>query len=134
MAAGMAEATRDLSSRYAIEREQFGRPIGVNQAIKHRCADMAVRAEAALAQTVFAALVVDSKGPDAVFQAHAAKVFAVESAARNAAETVQVHGGMGFTWEHTAHRYVERAQVLDHLAGDRRQSLASILAESGPEL
>jgi len=127
MLVGIAEATRDLSAEHAKTRVQFGRPIGVHQAIKHRCADMAVRAEAAGSQMLLAALCVESGRADATFQAAAAKVVATDAAVANAASTIQVHGGMGFTSEHDAHLFLERAHVLDHLLGDRRQHLARLV-------
>ena len=104
---GIAEATRDISAAHAASRFQFDRPIGVNQAIKHPCADMAVRAELAWAQTLFAALATDERRQDAEFHAIGAKVVAADAAERNAAATVQVLGGMGFTFEHDADGPVE---------------------------
>ena len=108
---GIAEATRDISAAHAASRFQFDRPIGVNQAIKHPCADMAVRAELAWAQTLFAALATDERRQDAEFHAIGAKVVAADAAERNVAATVQVLGGMGFTFEHDANLYVKRAHV-----------------------
>lgn len=128
MASGIAEATRDLSADYAKSRVQFGKPIGVNQAIKHACTDMAVRAEASTMQTFFAAMSVDSHRGDAAFQVASAKVMATTSALQNARATIQTHGGIGFTWEHDSHLFLNRAHVLDHLLGSRRQHLAALLA------
>jgi alkylation response protein AidB-like acyl-CoA dehydrogenase len=133
-AVGMAEATRDLSAMYATQREQFGKPIGVHQGVKHRCADMAVRAEASFALACYAALVVDGLGADAAMQADAALAVALDAAQRNAADTVQVHGGMGFTWEHAAHRFVERTHVLDEMMGGSRRVLADLISRDGPNL
>ena len=81
---GIAEATRDIAAEHAKQRVQFDRPIGVNQAVKHPCADMAVRAELAWAQTLVAALAVDERREDAEFQALAAKVVAGHAAEQNA--------------------------------------------------
>lgn len=125
---GIAEATRDLSVEHAKTRVQFGRPIGVNQAIKHRCADMAMAAEAALQQTLFAAVSLRDARPDAEFQVRAAKVVAGRAAIGNAAETIQVHGGMGYTYEHDAHLHLKRAHVLDQLFGSRIDHLAPVLS------
>jgi len=133
-ATGMAEAARDLSAAYAIARVQFGRPIGVNQGVKHRCADMAVRSEAAFSLACFAALVLDTGGHDAAMQADAAFAVAIDAAIRNSADTVQVHGGMGFTWEHGAHRFVTRSHVLDEMLGGSRTVLADLIGREGPEL
>lgn len=125
--AGIGEATRDEASEWAKTREQFGRPIGVNQAIKHRCADMAVRAELSTQQVLFAALAIDERRSDLAFQAAAAKVVATDTAIGNAAANIQVHGGIGYTFEHDAHLYLKRAHVLDRLLGDRRTHLCSLV-------
>lgn len=130
---GMAEATRDMAATYACTRVQFGKPIGSFQAIKHHCADMAVRAEAALAQTFLAAVTVAADQPDALFQATAAKVTAFDAAHRNAAANVHVHGGLGFTWEHDAHLYVKRAHVVDRMLGGQRSHLIQLLAQPSPQ-
>jgi alkylation response protein AidB-like acyl-CoA dehydrogenase len=127
MASGIAEATRDLSAEHARSRVQFGRPIGVNQAIKHACTDMAVRAEAAATQTFFAAMTLDSQRPDAAFQASSAKLVATDAALENARTTIQVHGGLGFTWEHDAHLHLKRAHVLDQILGSRHYHLATLI-------
>ena len=125
---GIAEAVRDLSVEHAKNRVQFGRPIGVNQAIKHACVDMAVAAEAALEQTLFAAISLRSGRADAEFQVLAANVVAGRAAIDNAAAGIQVHGGMGYTDEHHAHLYLKRAHVLGQLFGTSRDSLAGLLA------
>lgn len=128
MLTGVAEATRDQSAEYAKVRVQFGRPIGVHQAIKHACADMAVRAEAAGSQLMFAALSIDEARPDRVLQVASARVVATDAAIVNASANVQVHGGMGYTYEHDANLYVKRARILDRMLGDRHTHLATILA------
>lgn len=133
MLVGIAEATRDAAVEYAKNRVQFGKPIGAFQAVKHRCADMAVRADAALSQLLFASLVVERRLPDARFQAATAKVTACDAALRNAAGNIQVHGGIGFTWEHDAHLYVKRAHVLDRMLGGRRSHLVELLSEPAPQ-
>jgi len=130
--AGLAAATAAQSTEYAKDREQFGTPIGAFQAVKHRCADMAVRAEAATSLSRHAALAVLDGAPDAPFHAHAARVVAAESAVQNAQINVQNHGGIGFTWEHTAHRYVTRSQVRSRTLGDLRGHLGALLAQPAP--
>jgi alkylation response protein AidB-like acyl-CoA dehydrogenase len=130
---GIAEACRDSSVHYALTREQFGRPIGVNQAIKHACADMAVAAERASAQLLFAAASWDSGRLDAEFQARTAKVVASTAARENAAGNVQVHGGMGVTAEFTAHLFVERAEVLEQTLATRAENLAAIISLPPPQ-
>jgi hypothetical protein len=128
MLAGIAEATTTQSVEFGKDREQFGQPIGGFQAVKHRCADMAVRAEAAVMQTRFAALATAARRPDAGFHVDAARVVATNAALENTHWNVQNHGGIGFTWEHTAHRYVTLARVLATLAGGRYGTLATLLA------
>jgi alkylation response protein AidB-like acyl-CoA dehydrogenase len=130
---GIAEATAGLSAEHAKNRVQFGRPIGVNQAIKHPCADMAVRAELAWAQTVVAALAVDEERTDAELQCLSALVVAADGAERNAGATVQVLGGMGFTFEHDANLYVKRAFLLAQLLGPVRPALARLVHLPGPQ-
>lgn len=127
MLTGIAEATRDTAAEYAKARVQFGKPIGVHQAVKHRCADMAMRAEAAHSQVLFAALCIDDGRSDMTYQAAAAKVVAADAAIRNAASNIQIHGGIGYTFEHDAHLYVKRAHVLDTIVGDTRQHLARLI-------
>jgi alkylation response protein AidB-like acyl-CoA dehydrogenase len=128
MLSGIAEATRDIAAEHAKTRIQFDRPIGVNQAIKHPCADMAVRAELAWAQTVVAALAIDEGRGDAEFQALSAKVVATDAAERNAGAAIQVLGGMGFTFEHDANLYLKRAYVLGNLFGDTSETLSRLIA------
>jgi Acyl-CoA dehydrogenase, C-terminal domain len=129
---GIAEATAALSAEHAKNRIQFGRPIGVNQAVKHPCADMAVRAELAWAQTAVAALTVDEGRADAELQCLSALVVAAEAGERNAAATVQVLGGMGFTFEHDANLYVKRAFLLAQLLGPLRSALSRLVLLPGP--
>lgn len=129
---GVAEAARDDAVAYAKERIQFGKPIGVFQAIKHPCADMAVACEAAWSQTVVAALALRDGAPDAAFQAAAAKLLAGTAAIRGAEADVQIHGGYGFTAEYAPHRFVKRAHVLDEFAGDAAAHCSALLEESKP--
>jgi alkylation response protein AidB-like acyl-CoA dehydrogenase len=126
---GICEATRDQATGYAKTREQFGQPIGAFQSIKHRCADMAVGADAAGALLLFAALAVDEGRPDARFQVQAARVVAEQRALWNARENIQVHGGMGFTAECDAHLYLKRTHLLGLTFGGVRGAQAALLAE-----
>jgi alkylation response protein AidB-like acyl-CoA dehydrogenase len=109
---GVAAATTDLAVGYAKEREQFGRPIGSFQAVKHICADMFVRAEVARCAVHAAAVGVDDGAADESRAAPGAKLLASENAVANGKACIQVHGGMGFTWEVPAHLYLKRAAVL----------------------
>jgi alkylation response protein AidB-like acyl-CoA dehydrogenase len=128
MLVGVAEATRDMGVEYAKQRVQYGKPIGSYQAIKHPCADMATRCEAAVSLLLFAALAVREGRPDAVFQVAAAKRIATQAALENSRANVQIHGGMGYTWEHDAHLYVTRARVLNQVFGDVHAQQATLLA------
>jgi len=130
--AGIATATADQSTQYAKDREQFGQPVGGFQAVKHRCADMAVRAEAATSLVRYASLAVRDGHHDARFHAEAARAVAAAAAVDNAQINVQNHGGIGFTWEHTAHRYVTRAQVRSRTVGTLRDALADLLSQPSP--
>lgn len=140
-ATGMAEATRDMAVAYAKVRQQFGQPIGAFQAVKHRCAEMAIRTEAALCQSAFAALAFDQaererargRSADAAFQVTAARMVATDAALRNAASNIQVHGAFGFTAEADAHLFLKRAHVVDLLWQDPRQRRASMLKAAFPD-
>jgi alkylation response protein AidB-like acyl-CoA dehydrogenase len=125
-AVGVAERTVEMSVEYAKVREQFGKPIGTFQAIKHRCADMATRAEVARAVVVYASVAVQDGEADAEFHVHSAKALAADAAIQNATDNVQNHGGMGYTWESDAHLYLKRARVLEHVCGSRMAHLDAI--------
>lgn len=130
--AGIARATAEQSAQYVADREQFGRPVGSFQAVKHRCADMAVRADAATQLSRLASLAVSGGHDDAIFQAEAARVTASNAAITNSEENVQNHGGIGFTYEHTAHRFVTRARVRSATTGGRTGHLRAMLAADAP--
>lgn len=130
--AGLAEGARDDSAAYAKERVQFGKPIAVFQAVKHRCADNALRAEAAWAQTIVAALrLAQVPVADAALDVDVAKIIAADAAVLNARDNIQNHGGMGYTAENLAHLYLKRAHVLVNVFGDTR-SFTDRLLESTP--
>jgi len=127
---GMAQWSCDLAVAYAKERVQFGRPIGGFQAVKHLCADMAVRAEVARIAVQAAAVTVDQPDVgDAGLAAAGAKLLADEAAVLNGRASIQVHGGMGFTWEVPAHLAYKRARVLATSFGTDA-ALAEELADS----
>jgi alkylation response protein AidB-like acyl-CoA dehydrogenase len=116
---GAARACLQASVAYARERVQFGRPIGSFQAVKHRCADMFTRVELAAAAADEAAHAADGDEDRAPFQVACAVAHTVcsESAMATAAENIHVHGGIGFTWEHSAHLYFRRAKASQLLFG-----------------
>lgn len=128
MQLGIAEATRDRSVAYAKMREQYGKPIGAFQAIKHYCAEMAVKCESVMSM-VYHAAVTSSE-----FDIVATKLLASDAAQHNANMAVQIHGGMGFTQEMDIHLFVKRAHVLDQLFGGKRQQAAHLITLNGPVL
>jgi alkylation response protein AidB-like acyl-CoA dehydrogenase len=118
MQLGIAEAVTDAGVAYAKQRVQFDKPIGAFQAVKHLLADMLVRVEMARAAVYAAGVTIDDpEVGDAARAAAGAKILAGEAALSNAKSNVQVHGGMGFTWEVDAHLYLKRAWVLDTVFG-----------------
>ena len=124
---GGAQATLDMTVEYAKVRHQFGRPIGSFQAIKHRCADMFVLVESARSAVLNAAAVADESPEELPHAAALAKAYCSDAFFHTAGEAIQLHGGIGFTWEHDAHLYFKRAQSSRQLFGtpDRhRQRLA----------
>ncbi len=115
---GTAQGALDVARAYALEREQFGVPIGSFQAIKHLLADMYVRVELARATTYAAAAVAAGRGTgDPDVSAGAAKLLAGEAGIGNGRAAVQILGGMGFTWEMLPHYYLKRSWVLEHCFG-----------------
>jgi alkylation response protein AidB-like acyl-CoA dehydrogenase len=125
---GNAQATLAMATAYASTREQFGQPIGAFQAIKHSCADMAVRAAAAEAQSFYAALVETGTEGNPGMEIACARLLAREAAIANAKANIQIHGAMGFTAECDAHLYLKRALVIASLGSDSRTEEKRILA------
>ena len=115
---GGAQACLDMTVEYAKLRTQFGRKIGSFQAIKHRCADMLVALEAARSAVYHAAWAATDSPAELSAAAPMAKALASEAYTFCAAETIQLHGGIGFTWEHDAHLYYRRAHSTALLLGD----------------
>lgn len=115
---GIAEATQELAVAYALERHQFGRPIGGFQALKHMLADAFVRQEIARAAVYAAGATLDDPVVgDAPRAVASAKLTAGEAALKNARTCLQVYGGMGYTWEMPCHYYLKRAWVLENEFG-----------------
>jgi 3-oxochol-4-en-24-oyl-CoA dehydrogenase len=111
-AAGIAAETTEQAAEYAKVREQFGRPIATFQAVKHHCANMLVAAELAAAASWDAGRAGIGGGDQLSYTAAIAAVLAVPAAVGNANLNIQVHGGIGFTWEHDAHLYLRRAAAI----------------------
>ncbi len=126
---GLAVGATELAVRHALERHQFGRPIGAFQAVKHRCADMATRVEV-LRAAVYAAGVVldDPRHPEPDRAAAVAAIVAARTAAACGRDCVQVHGGMGYTWEADAHLFLKRSWVHDTELGDLDAAAESLAA------
>ena len=126
---GLAAAAAASATEHAKTREQFGKPIGVHQAIKHTCVNMEIAAEAAQAQTFFAAIAVAGGRADALLQVLSAVTVAGSAAVDNAASGIHVFGGMGYTFENDMHLYLKRAHVFRHLFGEPTDVLAELLAQ-----
>jgi alkylation response protein AidB-like acyl-CoA dehydrogenase len=129
---GIAEATQELATAYAREREQFGRPIAAFQAIKHMLADMYVRQEVARAAVYAAGVTIDQPDVADVERAvRSARGVAGEAAMKNARACIQVHGGMGYTWEMPPGWYLKRAWVLGTTFGTIEEHEERIAAAVG---
>jgi alkylation response protein AidB-like acyl-CoA dehydrogenase len=115
---GGAQRVLDMSVEYAKMREQFGRPIGSFQAIQHKCANMLVQVESAKSATYYAAWAVANNVPEASLAAAMAKAYCSDAYRQVTAEGIQVHGGIGFTWEHDLHLYFKRAKGSEVTFGD----------------
>lgn len=107
----------DTTIAYACQRRQFGRPIGSFQAIKHKLADIALLREQAWSSVYYAAMCFDANDPARRRAAHVAKVIASHAAIRCAKEAIQIHGGIGYTWEHDLHLYLRRAFATEDFLG-----------------
>jgi len=129
MLLGVSDAALESARRYALVREQFGVPIGSFQAIQHMLADMYVRTALARGVTYAAAAVVDDPGiGNPLATSAAAKLLAGEAALENARVAIQVHGGIGFTWEMLPNYLLKRAWVLEHAFGNADAHAFSISA------
>lgn len=133
-ALGGAQACLDRTVQYANERVQFGRPIGSFQAYKHRLADMMIEIEQARSAVYWAACANDEGSDDPQLALHAAKAFCADTFFKCAADMIQLHGGIGFTWEHDAHLFFKRARSIQTLLLDgnwhREQVATHILGEA----
>ncbi|MBF8185294.1 acyl-CoA/acyl-ACP dehydrogenase [Nonomuraea sp. K274] len=115
---GGAQAALDMAVEYAKVRRQFDRPIGSFQAIKHKCADLLMEIESARSAVVYGAWAVAEAAEDVPVVAPLVKAYASETYLHAASENIQIHGGIGFTWEHDAHLYFKRAASDSLLFGD----------------
>ncbi len=115
---GGAQVCLDMSVEYAKNRIQFGRPIGSFQAIKHKCADMLLQVESARSAAYYAAWAAQENSEELPVVSSLAKAFCSEAFFHCAGENIQIHGGIGFTWEHDAHLYFKRAKSSELMLGD----------------
>jgi alkylation response protein AidB-like acyl-CoA dehydrogenase len=125
---GGAQRALDMAVGYAKVREQFDRPIGSFQTIKHRCADLLLEVESLRSAVGYAAAAVAEGSPEIPVLASLTKAYASETFFHVAAENIQIHGGIGFTWEHDAHLYFKRAKSSELFLGDaayHRERLAT---------
>ena len=125
---GGAQRALDMAVEYAKVRHQFGRPIGSFQAIKHRCADLLLEVESLRSAVIYAAAAVAEDSSEVPAVAALVKAYASDVYFHVAAENIQIHGGIGFTWEHDAHLYFKRAKASELFLGDatlHRERLAT---------
>ncbi len=115
---GGAQKCLDMAVEYAKERVQFGRPIGSFQAIKHKCANMMVEVESARSASYYAGCVAAEDGDELPVVASLAKAYCSDAYFRCAADSLQIHGGVGFTWEYEVHLHLKRAKSTETLLGD----------------
>jgi alkylation response protein AidB-like acyl-CoA dehydrogenase len=135
-AVGIAEHVLELAVAYVRARHQFGRPIGSFQAVSHPLADTYVATELARSLAYWAAWCVAEDDPQTAIALAAAKSFATEVAVAACERSIQVHGGIGFTWEHELRRYYERALELQSVGGyggRQREQIAAWLLDGEPE-
>jgi alkylation response protein AidB-like acyl-CoA dehydrogenase len=115
---GAARRCLDMAVDYAKVREQFGQPIGSFQAIRHKCADMLLDVENSFAAVYYAAWALQNDGEDGPLAASVAKAYVSDASRKVCGDAIQVHGGIGFTWEYDLHLYFKRAKALEPLYGD----------------
>jgi alkylation response protein AidB-like acyl-CoA dehydrogenase len=115
---GGAQKVLETSTDYAKTRQQFGKPIGIYQAVSHKLADMLVLSESSRSATYYAAWAVEADAPDRAMAASMAKAYVSDAYRKIAGDGIQVHGGIGFTWEHDMHLYFKRAKSSEVTLGD----------------
>ena len=133
---GVAQWCLDHTVAYLRERRQFGRPVGGFQAVKHRLADLYVMVESARAAARYAAVTATENDPDRRVATSVAQAYCSEVAVKAAEECVQLHGGIGMTWEHPAHLYLKRAkadQIAFGTAGSHRRELGELVDLRGAD-
>ena len=130
---GVAQKAMEMAVEYARERKQFGRAIGSYQAVSHRCAQMLLEVEGSRSAAYYAAWCADAEPDSLPAAASMAKAYSSDAGWRVCGSSLQVHGGIGFTWEHDLHFYLKRAKtnaVLFGSASEHRERLASLTLET----
>jgi len=133
MVGGM-QRTLDLTVEYAKTRKQFGKPIGIFQAVQHQCADMYLETESSRSAVYYAGWALEENTPDATAAVSIAKMYSSDAARTVGNRGIQIHGGMGFTWENDLHLYYRRAKASETAFGDatyHRERLATMVIDSG---
>jgi alkylation response protein AidB-like acyl-CoA dehydrogenase len=132
MVGGM-QRTLDITVEYAKTRKQFGKPIGIFQAVQHQCADMYLETESSRSAVYYAAWTLEENAPDAAVAVSIAKMYASDACRTVGNRGIQVHGGMGFTWENDLHLYYRRAKASETMFGDatfHRERIARLTIDS----
>jgi alkylation response protein AidB-like acyl-CoA dehydrogenase len=140
MVGGMQRAL-EITVAYAKTRKQFGKPIGIYQAVQHQCADMYLETESSRSAVYYAAWALQENTPDAATAVSIAKMYASDAGRNVGNHGIQVHGGMGFTWENDLHLYYRRAKASETMLGDAafhreriaRQVIDEVAAKAEPE-
>jgi alkylation response protein AidB-like acyl-CoA dehydrogenase len=131
---GGMQRTLDITVEYAKTRKQFGKPIGMFQAVQHQCADMYLETESSRSAVYYAGWALEENSPDAAAAVSIAKMYASDAARTVGNRGIQIHGGMGFTWENDLHLYYRRAKGSETAFGDatfHRERIASLVIDSG---
>ena len=131
---GGMQRTLDITVEYAKTRKQFGKPIGMFQAVQHQCADMYLETESSRSAVYYAGWALEENSPDAATAVSIAKMYASDAARNVGNRGIQIHGGMGFTWENDLHLYYRRAKASETAFGDatfHRERIASLVIDSG---
>lgn len=129
---GGMQRTLETTVAYAKTRKQFGKPIGIYQAVQHHCADMYLETESSRSATYYAAWALEENAPDAAVATAIAKMYASDAARTVGNRGIQVHGGMGFTWENDLHLYYRRAKASETMLGDgafHRERIARLVID-----
>jgi len=131
---GGMQRTLDLTVEYAKTRKQFGKPIGMFQAVQHQCADMYLETESSRSAVYYAGWALEENSPDAPTAVSIAKMYASDAARTVGNRGIQIHGGMGFTWENDLHLYYRRAKASETAFGDatfHRERIARLVIDEG---